>query len=690
MDPPSLDEEIPQPQARMEPEPDSSVPDPTPSYEMPSEDPPLPPPPAASANTSKVEEKIQNMTLNDEKKDESLANANSEEMIPVSSTLVATTTTPGGRPAEEDAEKEQNPNTNKDTNTNQPPAAPETPTRNTAAAPPAVFNTPSKEDDTPIMMPLSPKERSVSFEELRSYEAKRRAIYLKKLKSSSLYWRAFRDTLSKSYQETERAESMIRGSVVANQAYAEYLAGAAEDRLDYSGRPMDEKKAKRHQNDKDKKYHTLGGGSLLWGVAFKDQKKNEEEEKKKLESNGALVQNVSFEGLPNESVLTKFIESHQQMAEKFHENFKFVKEVALEKMVQLRKELEAEVNVMSMLGDVTIYELEKAEDDVQKAWEAYYTLACMGVQAHQMSPRTNKAKTNVDKNAVTDVWLVEMHYRMSVAYLTTVWEKCSAELSNLFASMKELECNRRFRLNELLILYMQRAERLWLSVPSMVTAVTQDLVSIPTDTDTIEKQVQTTIRDKAQIFQRKESASMKADPMNAPGLAGVPDLKEGYELQSPLMSDLLGKAQVIWRKNEKLMSVWKPTLAIATSDCYLHLFDIPHYSNVQTGTAPEVAFQALVPPVKIPTEDELVNGHYPFGTNWYDNLVPTDSIDLRCSKITFSETKGNSTFELTEVLAPNKFSSVSNFTRKKKLALRMYSSQHMVEWLLAMKNYGAE
>lgn len=241
-----------------------------------------------------------------------------------------------------------------------------------------------------------------------------------------------------------------------------------------------------------------------------------------------------------------------------------------------------------------------------------------------------------------------------------------------------------------MILYMQRAERLWLSIPSLITGVTKDLVSTPTDTASIEKDVQTCVREKAAVYQKKDAAKIQSDPMNAPGLAGVPDLKQGYELQSPLMSDLLGKAQVVWRKNDKIMSIWKPSLAIATSDCYLHLFDIPHYSNVQTGTAPEVAFQALVPPVKIPTEEELVNGGYPYGTNWYDNLVPTDSIDLSETKITFSESKGNCTFELTETLPANKLSALSNVVRKKKLALRLYSSQHMVEWLLTLKNYGAE
>lgn len=486
---------------------------------------------------------------------------------------------------------------------------------------------------------------------------------------------------------------MVQGAVVANQQYADYLSAAAEDRLDYSGKPIvDGKRAKKMQAEKTRKYDTLGGGSLLFGIAAAAQEKNkreEEEKKKKLEAvaGQGIVESVSMEGLPDETVLTTFINAHQSMADKFHENFVFVKDVCLEKLTSLRKELESEVNVMSMLGDVTLFELEKAEDDVQKAWTAYYALASATVGSVSNRPRPRPVG---DKNAIMDVWLVEMHYRMSVAYLTTVWEKCSKELSNLFASMKELECNRRFRLMELMIVYMQRAERLWLSIPSMITNVTKDLVSTPQDTDSIEKDVQITIRDKAQAYQKKDNAAMKSDPMNAPGLAGVPDLKDGYELQSPLNSDLLGKTQVVWRKNEKLMSVWKPSLAIATTDCYLHLFDIPHFSNVQTGTAPEVAFQALVPPVRIPTEDDMVNGTYPFGNSWFDHLIPTDSIDLRCTKITFSEAKGSSTFEVTETLAPNKLSTVSNFTRKKKLALRMYSSEHMVEWLLTLKTYGAE
>ncbi len=167
----------------------------------------------------------------------------------------------------------------------------------------------------------------------------------------------------------------MQGALFANKQYADFCAAAAEDRLDYSGRPiLDQKRVRKLQCDKMRKYKGLGSGSVLWNVAVK---KEEEERRKKeklaeIQSSNVtatkLVNSVSFDGLANDSILTSFIESHSQMAEKFYDNYTFIKEVAMQKMTALRKELESEVNVMSMMGDATIFELEKAEDDVQKAW----------------------------------------------------------------------------------------------------------------------------------------------------------------------------------------------------------------------------------------------------------------------------------------------------------------------------------
>jgi len=134
-------------------------------------------------------------------------------------------------------------------------------------------------------LPTEPQpaaERSAQFLELRSYEAKRRTIYTSKHKSTSLYWRAFRSLLVKAYQETDRAESLLQGSFVANRAYASYLQAAADDRLDANGKPVDERRGKRLQSDKQKKYSSLGGGSLLLGMSMEMDRRNQEKEREKV------------------------------------------------------------------------------------------------------------------------------------------------------------------------------------------------------------------------------------------------------------------------------------------------------------------------------------------------------------------------------------------------------------------------
>lgn len=340
MDPPS-EEEIPMPLIRSDPEP-----------EMPQDAPPVPP--AANAN-SKANATPPSLTDDDNVKKDEPPVKQDDKPPPKETPTVDATSTPTDK---------SSPSSNGNGN----------------------------ENKNEIQMPLSPKQRSISFADLRSYESKRRTIYLKKLKSSSIYWKAFRDTLSKAYEEIERAEILIRGSAVANKTYADYLTAAADDRLDYSGLPMtDEKKARRYRKEKGKKYTSLGAGSLLWGKAANNGgsgkditgnvSDNNNQEKKRLEAartnsntsvNTSSVDESFTEadnfGLPEDSLLTSFVHSHEQMAEKFQENYTFIQNTLLVKATGLRKELEAEVHIMSMLGDVTIFELEKAEDDVQKAW----------------------------------------------------------------------------------------------------------------------------------------------------------------------------------------------------------------------------------------------------------------------------------------------------------------------------------
>jgi hypothetical protein len=76
----------------------------------------------------------------------------------------------------------------------------------------------------------------------------------------------------------------------------------------------------------------------------------------------------SNHGLTEDTMIHGLVTSHAAMADVFQENIDFVKDVTLVKVVELRKELEAEVHVMTALGDATLYELNRAENDVQKGW----------------------------------------------------------------------------------------------------------------------------------------------------------------------------------------------------------------------------------------------------------------------------------------------------------------------------------
>ena len=92
---------------------------------------------------------------------------------------------------------------------------------------------------------------------------------------------------------------------------------------------------------------------------------------------------------------------------------------------------------------------------------------------------------------------------------------------------------------------------------------------------------------------------------------------------------------------------------MTTSDNYMHLFEIPAIADVKIGESPDVAFQALVPPVEVPTEVAVLEGYVPNGKTWCD---PEVSFDLKNCSISLNQEKGGATFEITETLFPGPFS----------------------------------
>lgn len=304
-----------------------------------------------------------------------------------------------------------------------------------------------------------------------------------------------------------------------------------------------------------------------------------------------------------------------------------------------------------------------------------------------------QAGNNPDPNLAiecSDVWIDEMRYRMAVAFLSSTWEKCSAELSKLFSALKNAECNRRNRVKELLIKAIQRQERLWLGLPSTIQPVLKDLIEWPMERKIVEEDVQTSIRARAQSILKEETEHKKASETKSKsnGLSGIDQNEGNFELSSPLVSNLMTNAKVI-EKRSGLIGAWKVTLGVVTSDNFLQLFELPSNSKMQPGSAPEVAFQNLIPPVIVPTLEIMRAGgvKFPCTKHWFDNLIPSESIALPNSMVSFKDDK-MPIFEISETVLTSGASKMFTKTLNRKIMFRAVTRQEAEDFVNTLK--GAE
>jgi hypothetical protein len=298
------------------------------------------------------------------------------------------------------------------------------------------------------------------------------------------------------------------------------------------------------------------------------------------------------------------------------------------------------------------------------------------------------------KEGCADIWVVELRYRMAVAFLSAVWEKCSSELSKLFLSMKDAECNRRNIIKDLMIKAMTRQESQWQELPLLASPVLKDLDEWPTtERKAVEDDVQNSIRERAQNIQRDEAIHKKetqpdAEPSDS-GLAEAHDDEDGnFELSSPLVSDLMRRAKVIEKRSPGMMSAWKLSLAVVTLDSFLHLFELPPTCKLHAGSAPELAFQNLIPPVLVPSMEGLNEGvRIPTAKHWFDNLVPSESFALPNCVVTLNkdEEKNSNCFEIVETILTSGASKMFTKTVNRKMLFRAITREDAQDFVASLK-----
>jgi len=349
---------------------------------------------------------------------------------------------------------------------------------------------------------------------------------------------------------------------------------------------------------------------------------------------------------------------------------------------------------MEKLGNSIMNDLETAEYEVCTAWDTYHnrTLEFCGStsDANRLRGASNGATFdfNISVKGCADVWVEEMRYRMAVAFLSSVWEKCSSELSKLFLSMKDEECIRRNQIKELIIKACQQQERLWLGLPSIVDPIIKELIDWPMERDLVEEDIQLSIRERAQAIQRDEEKNKKTCDNSKSNISGL-TITEGdgsFELSSPLVSDLMCKAKVIEKRSPGMMTTWKLCLAVITSDSFLQLFELPSTCKLHSGSAPEVAFQNLIPPVVVPTMVGVRAGiKTPSSKYWFENLVPSESFALPNCVVSMKDDENSFYFEIVETILTSGASKMFTKTVNRKMQFRAATREEVKDFVDALR-----
>jgi hypothetical protein len=267
-----------------------------------------------------------------------------------------------------------------------------------------------------------------------------------------------------------------------------------------------------------------------------------------------------------------------------------------------------------------------------------------------------------------------MQYRIVVAYQNAAWDKGSAELRKLFEKVKQEECLRRMNLREFLVAFVQRQQRLFLSLPSVHNSLLEELVGKEMTRKEMEHHVQSTIQTRAAKYKKD---SVKTSPTT---LEGAADDNLDLNLESPLTSDLMCKAKVIERKGAGVNAEWVTSLAIMTADSYLHFFDLES-QRINSGSSPEAAFKVLMPNVVLPTSDNLLLGKANFTKSWESTLTPTVSLVLGKCMI---QVMDDTSFELKETVATTGASKMFGKMATKKVQVRTLTKGETEDWIAVL------
>lgn len=276
---------------------------------------------------------------------------------------------------------------------------------------------------------------------------------------------------------------------------------------------------------------------------------------------------------------------------------------------------------------------------------------------------------------VQDGWLAEWFYRLAVDQQSSIWDLCSTQLSKLHKTVLEFEVNRQLKVHQLILDFMPRERRLFLAVAPLPKPVLNSLVA---DMETAEEAGRRVDDDVQKQMQRilRNAFAQRSTIMNR-SRAVQPKFDEKLEPPAGEFFDNgLMKASKVLERKTGVYVTWKTTLAVATVDGILHLFDLTNFPEHMVGSKSSVVLETMRPNCELPTM-ETAGTFQPRVDPLLKNLTPVDTINLLSSTIQVDSADPRCVDITTAVSG--------RFTNVRKFVLRTTGREESLQWLGILK-----
>ena len=392
----------------------------------------------------------------------------------------------------------------------------------------------------------------------------------------------------------------------------------------------------------------------------------------------------------SEHYLKSFSTSSNSLANEYEANARLIYKEYDKVLTDLREDLRKALTHVNHLGEDIVRELRTGHMNVKFVWEAY---------SRAVEP---------NNKGIIDVWLCEARYRLITAFLSICWKKCSQEMAKLVHYVKTKNFEREQCIQNCITSFCHSQELHWFKLPSTSRESLRWVVNNKVEKqEELDAKTSSLIHIEANRLQKSNNTpNDEMDSAQDENSFKVLNFDEGksrsrnIELAHPLASELILSLKMLERRSSSFISSFKKSLAIETSDGYLHFFDVAdeliNLSKANNGPRLKDVFEALLPSIDVPLFEDVLssdkgnslNSNNAQARDWHDLLKPTLSLCLPyCSiHIDYDKRSENSVAEITEKFPTSGATSLFTKYTTRMFYLRAENSALLGDWVSELQN----